>query len=374
MALIGGWVLGNFFYLWIGIFFSVSVMYYLLSVQHDHDLKQIQRKADTVAGAETSLNRTMRQTGLAIKRSISDATEGMLNLVSIQADAIATLTRAFTGLKALVDRQQREIEPLLFDVNKAASENQHISVRMGIFAKNTSDTLNHFVNTTVNMSAASMSLVEKVGYIADQMPNVMKALKDIDQIAAQTNLLALNAAIEAARAGESGRGFAVVADEVRALSNRSSGFSSLIQAQLGGINDAVSSLSEEVGKVASQDISYVLGAKRGVEEAISELINKTATDQQVAANFKEISVQLIAQLHDAMRALQYEDITSQNIRHNVKKLQMLEPLTSVFEQGDDIRAVQSELSKRLEEYEQSMSRSKNPVSAVSMQSGEVDLF
>ena len=103
-----------------------------------------------------------------------------------------------------------------------------------------------------------MDLVGKVGSINSLMPSVIKALKDIDQIASQTNLLALNAAIGAARAGEAGRGFAVVADEVRALSNRSAGFSDQIQKMLKDIENQGKDLTGDIGSVASQDLNYVM--------------------------------------------------------------------------------------------------------------------
>ncbi|MBN7827914.1 chemotaxis protein, partial [Bowmanella dokdonensis] len=58
------------------------------------------------------------------------------------------------------------------------------------FAVNTGLMLDRFIATTVDMSASSMDLLEKVNKIYDAMPQVMKALKDIDEIASQTNLLA----------------------------------------------------------------------------------------------------------------------------------------------------------------------------------------
>jgi methyl-accepting chemotaxis protein len=221
-----------------------------------------------------------------------------------------------------------------------------------------------------------MDLVEKVTYIANQMPKVMKALKDIDQIAAQTNLLALNAAIEAARAGESGRGFAVVADEVRALSNRSAGFSNDIQAQLRNINDAINGLTSEVGIVASQDMSYVLDAKREVETAISELLEKSKQDQVVATNLDEISSLLVSALHQAMRGLQFEDITSQNVRHTLSLMRSLEPIASTLMSGaKSLDGVRTALTEEINDHQQQLSvRAKNPVSALSMQSGDIDLF
>ncbi|MES2672848.1 MAG: methyl-accepting chemotaxis protein [Pseudomonadota bacterium] len=378
VAAVGGWLIGSFVYVWMGILFTTAVMIYVASLKN-YPANQAD-VAENPDQTEAKMTKILIETGVAIRKSISEAVGGMNGVIGIQTDAIAILTRAFAGLKDLLHRQQSDIRKLLYDAGSAnknvpQTTSDNIGTRMTEFAENTSRTLNQFVDTTVTMSAASMGLVEKVNSIADQMPLVMKALKDIDQIAAQTNLLALNAAIEAARAGEAGRGFAVVADEVRALSNRSAGFSLEIQSKLGLINKSISSLTDEVGEVASQDMTYVLEAKREVEKAIAELIEKARDDQIIAANLNEISVHLVSALHEAMRGLQFEDMSSQNILHNIETLRLLEPIIGVLEKGaDNFQGIDTALSEELTKYQNISARKTNPVSAATMVSGSVDLF
>lgn len=379
VALFGGWALGAFVYVWVGVLFSVATMFYLLTINSGERHNPGERQDIKAARAEADMCGVLAETGAIIKDRVNDTARGMEALLNIQADAIETLTKAFNGLKHLLEKQQGEIRHLLYDATPSvggAAAGKNIASKMSSFAENTSNTLGRFVDTTVEMSAASMDLVEKVTYIANQMPNVMKALKDIDQIAEQTNLLALNAAIEAARAGESGRGFAVVADEVRALSNRSAGFSNDIQAQLRNINDAISSLMNEVGIVASQDMSYVLDAKREVETAIDELLEKSKHDQLIASNLDEISSNLVSALHEAMRGLQFEDINSQNVRHAMNLIQSLEPIARTLISGaNSLSSVEAALREEISHHQQQLSaRTKNPVSASSMQSGEIELF
>lgn len=376
-SVIGGWLLAVYVYIGLGVVFAVALMFYLCHLRLDDQAEQLRQAKKPEQRLGDEVYSAFAQTGTLIKDSVNNASQDMEALIGIQTDAIATLTRAFTGLKELLEVQQNEIRKLLFDAGDNQSSAQSIGSRMSIFARNTSETLNRFVDTTVTMSAASMGLVEKVGAIANQMPNVMKALQDIDQIAAQTNLLALNAAIEAARAGEAGRGFAVVADEVRALSTRSAGFSHEIQTQLSSINSAIHSLTDEVGSVASQDMTYVLDARREVEQAIEELIDRAENDQQVANKLNEVATRLVDALHQAMRGLQFEDMSRQNISHCVGLLHSLQPIAQILTKGagQSLDAITAALGKEVQLHRTSaIHNSANPVSATSMKSGDIDLF
>jgi methyl-accepting chemotaxis protein len=372
VAALGGWLLSSYTYIWLGILFCVAVLGYWLHLK-DADLNE----ALTMLSRNTqdhAVPDALASSSREINSALEELTSDMHSLIGVQTDAVATLTRAFSGIQVLLDKQQDEIKQLLYETESGSAHTKNIGVRMNQFAASISATLNRFVKTTVTMSAASMGLVEKVTKIADQMPGVMKALEDIDHIAAQTNLLALNAAIEAARAGESGRGFAVVADEVRALSTRSAGFSNAIQGQLGNINEAITILSEEVGAVASQDMTYVLDARGEVEGAVQELINKADADQRVAADLRELSAELVLLVHDAMRGLQYGDMATQSINHDISVMQALTELVRVLGKHVNDANFSQRLNTALTDFKQKRHEKVNPVSAASMQSGEIELF
>lgn len=239
-----------------------------------------------------------------------------------QNKSVDNLVDSFKEIHQLLDQQNALINQILEFREDENADSLHTS--MQDFALRTSQTMDNFVTTTVNNSTEMMELVELVASIEEKMPSVVKALEDIDGISDQTNLLALNAAIEAARAGEHGRGFAVVADEVRALSTRSAEFSGHIRNQVISVRKDIRTLHERIGITASSDMNFILNSKSDVENAIKRLVEKADSDEKATVDIQTVASKLSQASNDAVRGLQFGDISYQTIEHQMKLMQAIQ--------------------------------------------------
>ncbi|WP_425452764.1 methyl-accepting chemotaxis protein [Marinomonas piezotolerans] len=218
-----------------------------------------------------------------------------------------------------------------------------------------------------------MELLNKVNKIHDEMPEITKALKDIDEIAEQTNLLALNAAIEAARAGEAGRGFAVVADEVRSLSNRSSGFSDAIQARLQAMQSQVAELTHSMERLAAHDVTYIMESKKSMNTALGHIVDKAVSDSQVTAELDTLTHKLESAIFDATRGLQFDDINSQNIQYTIDTIDLIvEQLPALKDHS--VHDIENVFKEKLDAITERRQQKHNPVSQQDIESGDIDLF
>ena len=301
---------------------------------------------------------------------LTDCEKNLGDILNTQNDAVSTLTEAFLNLQRLVSEQNGCITRL---IQADSDSGEMYSDRMRTFADETEKSLDKFLASTEQISEGTTTILEKVNRIYDTMPTVLKALGDIDDISAQTNLLALNAAIEAARAGEAGRGFAVVADEVRALSNRSTQFSGVIKKQMENIGVQIDELTRDVRTLAAQDTSYIITAKRDIQGELDAIIVKAESDAGTTNTLEGISGQLDAAIGSAIRGMQFGDMNGQNLTYTEEMLSIVNEQLPLLGQLDT-----RQVEKNLKEFQSSMKHRSNldhnPVSATSIDAGDIELF
>lgn len=298
------------------------------------------------------------QTGSALK----ELTQAKL-LIS---ESVATLVQSFSGLAEQAHAQLALAESLAR--GESGVESHGISFKQ--FVEEIAQTMTSFVGKTVDNSRLAMLLVEQMERIVGEVNSVNRLLDEIHGITSQTNMLALNAAIEAARAGELGRGFAVVADEVRNLSGRTESFNGQIRILIQTVGGSVAAAEDLINQLASQDMMFTLQAKQRLSDTsdkISQLDDRMATSID---SLKHGVGQISEQVGDAVRCLQFQDMTSQLMEHVGRRLSGIEEALAVNGKSTDPGS--AGLADKLQLLGERLAHS--PVNQAAMESGSIDLF
>lgn len=148
--------------------------------------------------------------------------------------------------------------------------------------------------------------------------------ESVGAIAHQTNLLAINAAIEAARAGEQGRGFAVVAQEVRRLSGQSAETGRQISAKVGSVGQAIERIVQAADRFASSDIALMEDSEQTVERVLGQLREAVGALEHSGEQLQQEAALIDGDISQVMVSLQFQDRTSQILRHVESDLQRLD--------------------------------------------------
>jgi len=298
------------------------------------------------------------------------------------AEAIDKLTHSFQGMHEQADQQRQ----LAVSVTSGADDAS--GVRFDEFVHNTSDVMQRVVDSVINNSKLGMELVELTDGMAQRTRDVQGILSEIGSIAKQTNLLALNAAIEAARAGEAGRGFAVVADEVRDLSARTTQFSQQINGLMQGMQTSVQQTETAIQRMASQDMTFALESKQGVEGIIRTMESQNRSRVDAIGRLGAGAQEMEGRVNLAITALQFQDMVSQLIGHVQRRVEALDgvvrhlgALGEVL-RGDaaaDAQAAVAALKQETANIATSLralatETTQNPVGQRAMTQGDIELF
>lgn len=238
------------------------------------------------------------------QNEVSGLRQDLSRLHELVSDAVETLTSAFDQIQTQSREQEQE-------VRRIVDGGTDHSVDVGAFAQSAGEMMKSLVAVLAEESQNSALTVKHIDSMSEHLDAIFALLEDVESIADQTNLLALNAAIEAARAGEAGRGFAVVAEEVRTLSERSGSFNDQIRKRIHESRDAMSTVRSTVKEMAARDQAASVDAEQKVSGMLTKAQDLQSTLEQSIARVSSYGQAISTATHEAVRSLQFGDITTQ---------------------------------------------------------------
>ena len=244
-----------------------------------------------------------------------------------------------TSSNGIYQKQQEELMAFA-----ASSDNVHRSVADN--SKLSAEKLTEICAEFANMNnaidrvhAGGKETTEEALKLAENITEIRKFIKDIQDISSRTNLLSFNASIEAARAGEAGKGFRIIANEVKSLSQKTQEVSKRIDDT---ILDMHSNLEKFIEK--NTEHSRILGdlhtmaddskVKLGVltEESIKNTEN--ANDILNSMNKSIITIQEATRQAEEHNLEQVEHLAQKAMAHTIQvddELSFLFELQSLFD-------------------------------------------
>jgi methyl-accepting chemotaxis protein len=339
--------------------------------------------ASVAQNSAEALQLIMHDVDVVIDQEVEIVRGELLQVKDLIAEAIETLNRSFTNLN---DASQREGDLVMgLMANMGTTHSEEMSIQK--FSNETRDIMQYLIGLVVGISRRSQETVIQIDDMVSQFGMIFTLLEDVKGIADQTNLLALNAAIEAARAGDAGRGFAVVADEVRKLSLHSNQLNGQIRSKAEQVRLTVDHVRVIVGDMATKDMQEAISSRARVDSVMEDLVEMNRSIGDRLSNVSSMITEVDYNVSQAIRSLQFEDITRQlveQVQHHLDNLNGLaslvhrsteEMMAQQMVSSEDYRARMEVLRSKIhQERERIESTRMRRVKAASMDAGDVDLF
>ena len=237
--------------------------------------------------------------------------------------------------------KQQQVELFKFaassdTVHRSVSDNSKIS------AEKLSEICDEFANMNTAIEKVHAGGVEtnnEAVKLAENITEIRKFIKDIQDISSRTNLLSFNASIEAARAGEAGKGFRIIANEVKSLSQKTQEVSKRIDDTILDMHTNLEKFIEkntEHGKILAdlQSMADTSKVKLGTLTEESLKNSQNANDILNAMNKSIITIQEATRVAEEENLAQVEQLAQKAVSHTIQvddELSFLFELKALFE-------------------------------------------
>ena len=185
-----------------------------------------------------------------------------------------------TSNNGIYQKQQEEMWAFA-----ASNDTVHRSIydNTNLSAQKLAEICNEFANMNTEIErvhAGGQETNAEVVKLAENILEIRKFIKDIQDISSRTNLLSFNASIEAAHAGEAGKGFHIIANEVKSLSVKTQEVSKRIDDKIIEMNNNLDQFikkNDEHGKILN-DLQQMADDSKIKLTKLTDETNKNAAE------------------------------------------------------------------------------------------------
>ena len=320
---------------------------------------------------ETTLSQSMTSVLRDIQESMSGEVAAIRSqtdqVESLLKDAIASLHESFASIHTSSDQQMTTMTALMMDVTGAGDDHNIFQK-----AEKASEILSYLIDTLLlsgKNNLRALTIMDTMQKRMQMMLAMEKTQGDlIEQLCACTESDDVDVA------------------QVRQLSARIREEQEKQVAYTAATRARFKKTHHLIDTIASKDMDEVFAAKAKVEEILNHFfqINEIVSASRVEVN--QVNAELRKHLGSAIRALQFEDISTQSLGHMDLHLSRMSGMMTILTDGlegldePDIPADEyigriSAIHAAMLAYHQTLQlEDSNPVSQDSMDEGDIDLF
>ena len=258
-----------------------------------------------------------------------------------------------TSSNGIYQKQQEELMDFA-----ASSDNVHRSIADN--SKLSAEKLSEICSVFSNMNNAiemvhtgGKETTEEALKLAENITEIRKFIKDIQDISSRTNLLSFNASIEAARAGEAGKGFRIIANEVKSLSQKTQEVSKRIDDTILEMHNNLEKFIEkntEHSRILGDLQTMADGSKIKLSTLTEESLKNSENANEIlnSMNKSIITIQEATRVAEEQNLEQVEQLAKKAVDHTIQvddELSFLFELKALFEHIESKSIVEQNINE-----------------------------